>query len=63
MTSGIKVGRGEDISERIVIGVDNKLISIPPIGSQVFMELFCNSPLQTQELLFVRFDTTVWFHS
>ena len=54
MTSCIKMGRGEDVGERIVIHVDNKLISVLPIRSQIFMELLCDSPFQCKKLLFVR---------
>ena len=54
MTSCIEMGRGEDVSERIVIHVDNKLISVLPIRSQIFMKLFCDSPFQCKELLLVR---------
>ena len=54
MTSCIKMGRGEDVSERIVIRVDNKLISVLPIRSQIFMKLFRDSPFQCKKLLLVR---------
>ena len=47
------MGRGEDVGERIVICVDNKLVSVLPVQSQIFMELFCDSPFQCKELLFV----------
>ena len=46
MTSCIEMGRGEDISEGVVICVDNKLVSILPIRSQVLMKLLGNSSLQ-----------------
>ena len=42
------------MSERIVIRVDNKLISVLPIRSQIFMKLFRDSPFQCKELLLVR---------
>ena len=54
MTSCIKIGRGEDVGDRIVIHADNKLISVLPIRSQIFMKLLCNSPFQCKKLLFVR---------
>ena len=47
------MGRGEDISERVVIRADNKLISGLPIRSQIFMELLCDSPFQCKKLMFV----------
>ena len=53
MTICIKMGRGEDISERVVICANNKLISILPIQSQVFMELLSNSPFQCKKLMLV----------
>ena len=53
MTSCVEMGRREDISEGVVICANNKLISILPVRSQVFMELFSNSPFQCKKLLFV----------
>ena len=54
MTSCIEMGRGEDVGERIVICADNKLISVLPIKSQIFMKLLRDSPFQCKKLLFVR---------
>ena len=48
MTSCIEIGRGEDVN------ADNKLISVLPIRSQIFMKLFLDSPFQCKELLLVR---------
>ena len=53
VTSYFKMGRGEDVGERIVIHADNKRVSVLPVRSQIFMELLCDSPLQCKELLFV----------
>ena len=54
MPSCIEMSRGEDVSKRIVICVDNKLIYILPIGSQIFMKLLCGSPFQSKKLFLVR---------
>ena len=54
MTSCIEMGRGEDVGERIVIHVDNKLISVLRKRSQIFMKLLRDSPFQCKKLLFLR---------
>ena len=52
----IKMNRGKDVGERIVIRADNKLIFIfvLPIGSQILMKLLRDSPFQSKKLLLVR---------
>ena len=54
MPSCIKMSRGKDVSERIVIRADNKLIFVLPIGGQILMKLLCDSPFQSKKLLLVR---------
>ena len=49
----IQIGRGEDVSEQVVVSADYKLIPVLPIWGQIFMELLCNGPLKGQEFLFV----------
>ena len=49
----IQIGRGEDVSEQVVVSVDYKLVPVLPIWGQIFMELLCNGPLKGQEFLFV----------
>ena len=45
--------RGKDISERVVVRPDYKLVPIFPIRRQVFMELLGDCPLEGEEFLFV----------
>ena len=52
MAHGIQFGHGKHTSERIVVCVNCKLISI-----QIVMKLVCNSPFQCQQLKFM--DTIV----
>ena len=47
LSSSIQIGRGEDVGERIVVCLDNKLIPILPIWRQILMELLSNSPLES----------------
>ena len=54
MPSCIKMSRGKDVGERIVICVDNKLIFVLPIGGQILMKLLLDSPFQSKKLLLVR---------
>ena len=54
MPSCIEMSRGKDIGERIVIRVDNKLIFVLPIESQILMILLRDSPFQSKKLLLVR---------
>ena len=54
MPSCIEMSRGKDVGERIVIRADNKLIFVLPIGSQILMKLFRDSPFQSKKLLLVR---------
>ena len=54
MPSHIEMSRGKDVGERIVIRVDNKLIFVLPIGSQILMKLLHDSPFQSKKLLLVR---------
>ena len=53
LPSSIQIGRGEDVSERVVVCADYKLVPVLPIWGQIFMELLCNGPLKGQEFLFV----------
>ena len=53
LPGSIQIGRGEGISERVVVVADYKLIPVPPIWGQIFMELLCNAPLKGQAFLFV----------
>ena len=53
MPSCIEMSRGEDVSKRIVIRAEHKLIFVLPIRSQIFMKLLCNSRFQSKKLLFV----------
>ena len=61
MPGCIKMGRGEDVGKRVVICVDNKLIFILPIGSQILMKLLRDSPFQSKKLLFVRMVSLLGF--
>ena len=54
MSSCIEMCKGENVSERIIIRANNKLIFVFPIRSQIFVKLFRNSPLQSKKLLLVR---------
>ena len=54
MPRHIKMSRGKDVGERIVIPADNKLIFVLPIGRQILMKLLCDSPFQSKKLLLVR---------
>ena len=53
MPSCIEMSREKDVSERIVIRADNKLIFVLPIGSQILMKLLFDSPFQSKKLLLV----------
>ena len=53
LSCSIQIGRSEDISERVVVGADYKLVPVLPIWGQIFMELLRNGPLKGQEFLFV----------
>ena len=49
----IQIGRSENVSERVVVSTDYKLVPVLPVWGQIFMELLCNSPLKGQKFLFV----------
>ena len=49
----IQIGRGEDVSERVVVGADYKLVPVLPIQRLIFMKLLRDHPLKGEEFLFV----------